>query len=68
MGLDNTFYQPLQIAVMLPRQPPVVKDRASPLHDPKEVEYHDDYEDDQQHVDHRVERHAFPFRRSYPTP
>jgi hypothetical protein len=27
MGLDNPFYQPLQITVMLPRQTPVVKHR-----------------------------------------
>ena len=27
MGLDDPFYRPLQIAVMLPRQTPMVKHR-----------------------------------------
>jgi hypothetical protein len=30
---------------------------ASSLHDPQQVQYHDDHEYDQQYVDHRVQRH-----------
>ena len=58
MGLDDTLYYPLQIAVMLPRHLAVVKPSGVPLSRsldyPQQRQYHDHDQYDQQHVDHRV--------------
>jgi hypothetical protein len=72
VGSDDLYY-PLQIAVMLPRPVPAVKHRRGyldPLHEAQQAEYDDDHEDDEQNVDHRVQRHAYPLwdASSPPTP